>query len=347
MPNDMFIISSCMAELLYVKNFITSIQYYTGDIMGLEFEGPEKKLELILTQPDPNLRSNEDGRWDTVVHSSGAEIISSIFSPAMNAYLLSESSLFVWDDRVLMITCGKTTLVKAVPELIRTIKQERIGFFFYERKNLMYPNAQNSDFEADVAGLKDYFAGKSYRLGPANHDHVHIFYASASDKTGVPAPEEDEDETLELLMHDLDPSVLKAFFPQNGESPEDIEKRTGIDRLYPEMASDSFIFKPYGYSMNRISGEQYTTIHVTPEEAGSYASFETNVAESDYKHRIDQIMEIFRPGRFTLVFTEAVSDREPGEDKLPKSIPGYRRPEKSLYEFDSGYAVLFSNFVRK
>lgn len=315
--------------------------------MAIGFEGPEKKLELILSEPDPQLRSNKDGRWNTVVHASGAEIVSRISSQSMDAYLLSESSLFVWDDRVLMITCGKTTLVKAVPELIRTIKSDRIAFFFYERKNLMYPQAQPSDFEADVAGLAQHFAGKSYRLGPANHDHVHIFYASSPGKNLPSTPEEEEDETLELLMHDLDPAVLRAFIPQDGEKSSDIEARTGIDRLYPYMTSDSFVFQPCGYSMNRILGGQYATIHVTPEQDGSYASFETNVAEPDYSERIGQILEIFKPARFTLVFTEAVSERDPGQGKLPGKIPGYRRSEKSLYEFDSGYAVFFSNWEKR
>ncbi|MFW6334364.1 MAG: hypothetical protein ACOC0W_03760 [Desulfosalsimonas sp.] len=317
--------------------------------MGMEFEGPEKKLELILSEPDSRLRSNEDGRWNSVVHASGAEIVSSISSQSMDAYLLSESSLFVWDDRVLMITCGTTTLVRAVPELIRAIERDRIAFFFYERKNLMYPQAQPSDFEADVAGLAELFEGKSYRLGPANHDHVHIFYASAPDKknAGAPAEQEEDDETLELLMHDLDPSVLNAFMPKSGEKSSDIEARTGIDRLYPDMINDSFMFEPYGYSMNRISGEQYATIHVTPEEDGSYASFETNVPEDRYSERIRQILDIFRPGRFTLVFTEAVSESDPGQGKLPGKIAGYRRSEKSLYEFDSGYAVFFSNWEKR
>ncbi|MBS3808754.1 MAG: hypothetical protein KGY38_01190 [Desulfobacterales bacterium] len=310
----------------------------------MEFEGPEKKLEMILAEPDADLRSNVDGRWGAVVRASGAEIVSRISSQDMDAYLLSESSLFVWPDRVLMITCGKTTLVKAVPELIRTIRRDRIAFFFYERKNLMYPQAQSSDFEADVDRLAEHFRGKSYRLGPANHDHVHIFYASSAGPETI--QEEEEDETLEILMHDLDPSVLRAFIPKSGEKSADIEARTGINRLYPEMVNDSFIFEPYGYSMNRISGQHYATIHVTPEEKGSYASFETNVAEKDYRQKIEQIMEIFKPGRFTLVFTEAVSDSDPGEGKIPKNIAGYRRPEKSLYEFDSGYAVLFSNFIR-
>lgn len=312
--------------------------------MNMEFEGPEKKLEIILAAPDPELRNNADGRWNKVVAASGAEIVSVISGPDMDAYLLSESSLFVWADRVLMITCGKTTLVKAVPELVRAIDKDRIAFFFYERKNLMYPQYQPADFESDVAMLADFFKGKSYRLGPANHDHVHIFYASAPDPAAV--AEDDEDETLEMLMHDLDPDVLKAFIPKPGETAAEIEVRTGIDRLYPDMETDHFVFEPYGYSMNRISGQHYATIHVTPEESGSYASFETNVAEARYQEKIEQIMEVFKPGRFTLVFTEAISDRDPGEGKVPKKITGYRRSEKSLYEFDSGYAVLFSNFQR-
>ncbi|MCF8110450.1 MAG: hypothetical protein K9J85_03070 [Desulfobacteraceae bacterium] len=313
----------------------------------MEFEGPEKKLEIILLKPDPGLRSNTDQRWDTVVRASGAEIVSRLSTHEMDAYLLSESSLFVWDDRVLMITCGKTTLVKAVPELIHTIGRGKIAFFFYERKNLMYPHAQSSDFEADVAVLNKHFAGKSYRLGPANHDHMHIFYASSPPNAkGVCPEEEDEDETLELLMHDLDPYVLRAFIPRPGERASDIESRTGIDSLYPGMLNDSFVFEPYGYSMNRVSGQYYATIHVTPEECGSYASFETNVAETDYTERIRQITDIFRPGRFTLVFTEAVSESDPGEGKLPRKIEGYRRSEKSLYEFDSGYGVLFSTWER-
>lgn len=314
--------------------------------MSIEFEGPEKKLEIILAAPDPGLRANKDRRWNAVVNASGAEIVSSISGPDMDAYLLSESSLFVWADRVLMITCGKTTLVKAVPELIRAIDRDKIAFFFYERKNLMYPQYQTSDFEADVAVLTDLFKGKSYRLGPANHDHVHIFYSSTPAAAGTSPAEDDEDETLELLMHDLDPAILKAFIPRPGQGPEEIEARTGIDRLYQGMQSDRFIFEPYGYSMNRISGQYYATIHVTPEETGSYASFETNIAEPDYSRKIHQIIEIFKPGRVSLVFTEAISESDPGEGKVPRKITGYRRSEKSLYEFDSGYAVLFSNFEK-
>lgn len=307
--------------------------------MTIQFEGPEKKLEIILSQPDPGLRSNADGRWGSVVHACGAEIVSAKSTPEMDAYLLSESSLFVWADRILMITCGKTTLVQAVPKIIEIAGFENIAFFFYERKNLMYPQQQPSDFESDVKGLSALFEGKSYRLGPANHDHVHIFYASVMDHAV------EDDHTVEILMHDLHPEVLAAFIPRQEDTVDELEARTGIAELYPDMENDSFQFQPYGYSLNKISGSQYVTIHVTPEESGSYASFETNVGGSRFDEIISRIMEIFRPNRFSLVITESTENTDSIEgSQMPRDFAGYHRSEKSIYEFDSGYAVSFYNY---
>ncbi|MGM0452646.1 MAG: adenosylmethionine decarboxylase [Thermodesulfobacteriota bacterium] len=310
--------------------------------MTIEFEGPEKKLEIILAQPDPGMRSNADGRWGSVVHACGAEIVSARSTPEMDAYLLSESSLFVWADRILMITCGKTTLVQAVPKIIEIVGLENIAFFFYERKNLMYPQQQPSDFESDVKGLSAYFDGKSYRLGPANHDHVHIFYASMAEHAV------EEDHTIEILMHDLHPEVIAAFIPRQEDTVDELEARTGIAGLYPDMENDSFQFQPYGYSMNKIAGSQYVTIHVTPEESGSYASFETNVDGGDFATIASRITEIFRPSRFSLVITESTQDRDAVEgSQMPRQFNGYHRSEKSIYEFDSGYAVSFYNYFTR
>ena len=311
--------------------------------MTIPFEGPEKKLEIILKKPDPSIRTNEDGRWTGVVKACGAEIVSRKSTKEIDAYLLSESSLFLWDDRVLMITCGKTSLVKAVPGIIDIVSRDNVGLFFYERKNLMYPHLQTSDFETDVQDLSAYFPGKSYRLGPANHDHVHIFYFSAPEME----VEEEEDITLEVLMHDMHPAVLSDFVPKDEDTVEDLESRTGIDRLYPEMESDSFQFRPYGYSLNKILGEEYMTIHVTPEPSGSYASFETNFHEDDYTETIRRVTGIFRPSRFSLVMTGSRDEsRLPMERRLPSRMPGYRITEKSFYEFDSGYAVIFFNYMK-
>ena len=309
--------------------------------MTIPFEGPEKKLEIILKHADSDIRCNRDHRWTGVVKACGAEIISQKNTADMDAYLLSESSLFVWSDRVLMITCGKTSLIKAVPGIIDIVSKDNIAYFFYERKNLMYPYLQNSDFETEARYLSAFFSGKSYRIGPANHDHVHIFYFSTPERLI------EGDTTLEVLMHDMHPAVIGTFVPRHADTVKDLEKLTGIDRLYPEMESDSYQFQPYGYSLNKILGEKYMTIHVTPEPSGSYASFETNIFEIDYTNTINYVTDIFKPNRFTLVMTTSREGNPvPQDHRLPSAMTGYECSEKSFYEFDCGYAVNFFNYMK-
>ncbi|HMA86357.1 MAG TPA: hypothetical protein VKN73_11690 [Desulfosalsimonadaceae bacterium] len=309
--------------------------------MTAQFEGPEKKLEIILSRPVKGLRSNADGRWDRIVKASGSWMISAASTPMMDAYLLSESSLFVWEDRILLITCGQTNLVNTIPEILRVIDQSDIAFLFYERKNLMYPESQLSDFEIEAARISAYFPGKSYRLGPANYDHVHIFYSSHASITA------DDDITLELLMHDLHPDAMRVYTPEKGQTADGVVKLTGMDALYPDMTIDSYLFDPFGYSLNAIAGNAYVTIHVTPQSTGSYASFETNRLGTDYMALVNRVLKVFQPAKFTFVLTSSVTEqRLSAAPALPDRINGFRPTEKSLYELDCGYQVRFSNFIR-
>jgi S-adenosylmethionine decarboxylase len=304
------------------------------------FEGPEKKLEIILTDPQPDLRDNSDGRWHRVVAASGAEVISSISSAGLDAYLLSESSLFVWPDRILMITCGKTVLLRAVPEIVKIVGRNKVAMLFYERRKLMFPSDQPADFEADVQMLTPYFPGKSYRLGPANDDHVHLFFSSHK------RIETTMDATLQVMMSDLSPVMARHFFAGIGSAAQ-IEKNSAIGSLYSGMRIDSHLFSPGGFSLNGICDASYYTVHVTPQKEGSYTSFETNVIEPDYSPTVAQVVDAFRPGRFSLVLT---SSMEPRLNTLHRvisgRIPGYRILEKSYHEFDCGYAVTFFNCIK-
>ena len=49
---------------------------------------------------------------------------------------------------------------------------------------------------------------------------------------------------------------------------------TGIADLLPAADIDEYVFEPCGYSMNGLQGGAFSTIHVTPEAACSYASVE-------------------------------------------------------------------------
>ena len=302
------------------------------------FEGPEKKLELILVSPDKGIRRNRRDRWERVVRSSRAAIVSQISNDRIDAYLLSESSLFVWDDRVLMITCGRTTLVKAVPEILDIVGVENVALVFYERKNPLFPDAQQADFDADVAELGQYFSGKSYRLGSTRADHVHVFYASpAANASG-------DDATLQLLMNELAPMSLETFSVENGGTAVQAAVLSRLNGLYGGMAVDSHFFYPCGYSLNGILADRYYTIHVTPQPDGSYASFETNVIEVDYTRVIREIIGVFKPGRFSVVLTASMDAHGRAPDQgLPARLSGYAVTERSRDRLDCGYTVAFLN----
>ncbi|MDE2291761.1 MAG: adenosylmethionine decarboxylase, partial [Elusimicrobia bacterium] len=82
------------------------------------FEGAEKKAEIVAAPGTGSLRALGRPFWEGVIAAARAKILSALSSPACDAYLLSESSLFVWDDRALLITCGRTTLVPAVLRVV-------------------------------------------------------------------------------------------------------------------------------------------------------------------------------------------------------------------------------------
>ena len=58
-------------------------------------------------------------------------------------------------------------------------------------------------------------------------------------------------------------------------SPRHTTRTSGIAALLPGADIDEFMFEPCGYSMNGLHArDAFSTIHITPEEACSYASIE-------------------------------------------------------------------------
>ena len=68
------------------------------------FEGTEKKLELSVDPSAPSLRRIGQAYWTAVVRRVGADVLSRLTSESCAAYLLSESSLFVFDHHLMMMT---------------------------------------------------------------------------------------------------------------------------------------------------------------------------------------------------------------------------------------------------
>mmetsp|Transcript_21357 Transcript_21357/g.34707 ORF Transcript_21357/g.34707 Transcript_21357/m.34707 type:complete len:167 (+) Transcript_21357:193-693(+) len=52
--------------------------------------------------------------------------------------------------------------------------------------------------------------------------------------------------------------------------------------------------------MNAVLFHSYSTMHITPEEGSSYASFETNQKLKNYTPLISNVVRAFRPKRFVM-----------------------------------------------
>ena len=76
------------------------------------FEGPEKTLEVVFRDDRGShngLRSLSRSQLDDLCNKAKCTILSQLSNAHMDAYVLSESSLFIFENRLIMKTCGTTT----------------------------------------------------------------------------------------------------------------------------------------------------------------------------------------------------------------------------------------------
>ncbi len=256
------------------------------------FEGTEKKVELIIR--GANLRAKPETFWRDMVSAAGAKIISKMSNEVCDAYLLSESSLFVWNERLTMITCGTTTLIDAARFFFAHVPPDAIDFFTYVRKNEYFPEAQRTDFANDAEILRQSVPGKVYHFGLPGEHRMFVYHFEKQFSAGS------HDGTLEVSMHNFEPATAALF---NCEpSLEGIREKISLENSFPGFEIDDFLFHPRGYSLNAIRGLEYYTIHVTPEEANSYVSFVTNVHLRERTvDVIRSVLGVFRPRAFDVI----------------------------------------------
>ncbi|KAK4054035.1 spermidine resistance protein [Microbotryomycetes sp. JL221] len=185
------------------------------------FEGPEKLLELWFSPsehdvpPTPastparvtanglsssstnlkpshkmnGLRSVGKTVWDSMLDEVQCKVLSVIEGEDVDAYLLSESSMFVWPHKLILKTCGTTTLLLGIPTLLR-IASEMCGFngvwrCFYSRKTFMFPERQrgpHKDWAQEVDFLDQLFQNSSaYTVGRMNGDHWLLYLTPPQD----------------------------------------------------------------------------------------------------------------------------------------------------------------------
>ncbi len=264
-----------------------------------------------------------------------------------DSYVLSESSLFVYPYKIVLKTCGTTTLLKTIPKLCALAKQcgSEAEFLAFTRKNYNFPGKQlhpHTSFDVEAEYLNQYFNGDAYLMGPLTGDHWHMYVADLTN--GHHAFADRPDQTLEIMMSELDAEVMQKFY--KGElTAKQTTAAVGIDQFLPGSISDEVLFSPCGYSVNGLKDEAYYTIHVTPEPHCSFVSFETNLAQHSYTELIRQVVDTFRPGRFCFsVFSDKKAQLGGDRARLTvdRTVPGYELVASVNQGFDgAAYAANF------
>lgn len=349
------------------------------------FEGPEKLLEIWFTplqtddtQLKKGLRAVDRKRWEEMLALVHCTILSVCSNEFCDAYLLSESSFFVYSHQVVLKTCGTTTLLRCIEKMLE-IAYEDCGLasledVFYSRKNFYFPDRQlepHQSFEDEVKYLDRFFDGSAYIIGKINYDHWYL-YTTDKDvslsnpvlrrpvnlKPGFSLKREEGvkaelDMTLEIIMTNLDENKMRQFYKTDSfVSSKHVTETSGIADLIPGAVIDEFQFNPMGYSCNALLGSGYFTIHITPQPHCSYVSFETNIVMDSYSELLDKVMDVFCPGSFTVtLFVGGHGDPNAFVKKVEKllkpSINECRRSTRTVYEFENNYKLAFGHYCRE
>ncbi|WFD34837.1 adenosylmethionine decarboxylase [Malassezia cuniculi] len=409
------------------------------DLSG-PFEGPEKLLELwfapcLTALPEyeaarslPHgarigLRRVPKSTWESMLDMVKCKTLSTISTADVDAYLLSESSMFVYPHKIVLKTCGTTTLLLGLERLLRIAKaalfdEETLGvssasvssaYFsqavanetddlkslgnmvyrcFYSRKSFMFPEKQKGphrDWMLETQLLDRYFDnGAAYTVGKMNGSHW-LLYMAGDQTVDEETPDRryGADFTLEILMTELAPESTQCYYFDLANNSENVSaslskghvlgaecsQRVGLASLFPDAQMDAFAFEPCGYSANALvpvspaNSAGYWTVHVTPEQGSSYASFETNVlldSAASVHALAMRVINVFKPGNFTLTLFVSVDKRDESGSHEPcddgdaadiilstraLQVDGYRTSDRIVYEFD-GYNLLFLSFQR-
>ncbi|KAK4996250.1 spermidine resistance protein [Elasticomyces elasticus] len=240
------------------------------------FEGPEKLLEVWFS-PSPaalplsaaplGLNAVPADTWKEMLDLVNCKVLSVIDSDNVDAYLLSESSMFIFPHKLVLKTCGTTTLLCGLPRMLEIAALEA-GFphvkanlpqaipaaatpyrVFYSRKNFLHPEQQKGPHKSwrDEVGFLDkmFSGGSAYMIGKMNGEHWYLYITVPNTQLTPPATPENErsdrigtqtkylempekmaamamnmpiiedaqnDETLEILMTDLDEDNARQFY---------------------------------------------------------------------------------------------------------------------------------------
>ncbi|CAL9230838.1 unnamed protein product [Arabidopsis halleri] len=338
------------------------------------FEGFEKRLELRFFDDDKPITNNPMGlrlidfeSLDQVLNEVQCTVVSAVANRSFDAYVLSESSLFVYPTKIIIKTCGTTQLLKSIRPLIhlarnlgltlRACRYSRGSFIFPKAQPFPYTSFKDEVIVVEESLPKSLCYRKASVMTPSNNPSRawHVFTASA---------DVDSDEhvvVVEVCMTELDRVNARSFFKRKGDEKnnsdsagKEMTRLSGIDNINANAFICDFAFDPCGYSMNGVDGDRYSTIHVTPEDGFSYASFECGLSLYDDGHEdisevLSRAIDVFRPSDVSIATTYGGEDYNHEVTKrverlLAKKL-GLKCRSRIMDEFPGSGTVVYQSFT--
>ena len=162
---------------------------------------------------------------------------------------------------------------------------------------------------------------------------------------------------MEICMTELDRAAAERFFRRVGDGKsgdgagKEMTELTGIGKINPSAMICDYAFDPCGYSMNGVDGERYSTIHVTPEDGYSYASFEA--AGGEVERVVRSVAEVFRPAKMSVAVTTKSGGGGGGGEAVWRRVAaalegaGMKLRSCAADEFPAAGAVVYQTFTSR
>lgn len=251
------------------------------------FDAAEKLLEIELRRGSPSLRRLGLDAWKDVVGAAYGTILETREGRAAVAHVLAESSLFVRDRSMSLLTCGRTDLGRAFEALVARIGHDAIEGVRLSRERDRFPDAVRSSFDDDVAVLSRVVDGD--RLASTLEDAELHSFEFGSLRASL---------DFRVFCRGLSPEVRRVFVDAPVDAPPLFHR---LKRAFRAEVVQLHQFEPTGFSMNLLDEDVATCVHVSPEEAADVASFETSSRSP--VHRLALLGEaerIFAPARIAV-----------------------------------------------
>eukprot|EP00069_Balaena_mysticetus_P009839 bmy_20252T0 len=99
------------------------------------------------------------------------------------------------------------------------------------------------NFQEEIEFLNAIFRnGTACCMGRMNSDCWYLFTLDFPESRVISQP----DQTLEILMSELDPAVMDQFYMKDGVTAKDVTCESGIHDLIPSSVIDATLFNPCG-----------------------------------------------------------------------------------------------------